>query len=142
MKIEALKRKQEERSAILIISGELSRLIKWHEYLIKYKSEERPFEIWGMFIPTNSFWKYRDIMQKILNTDDYKDLEDAYINFGVHDRQMQSVREAWSVSGQDIPTVPAVRWREVFWSSITSDDTKNLINRLELIFDKLRVMNT
>jgi hypothetical protein len=139
--LDCLRRKKEERTAVLNIAGELLRIIKCYDYLIDHEIEDRPFEIWGMFIPENSFWKYSDIMQAILTENEFKDLENAYITFSVYDRQMQGVIQAWLVSGQNKPTPPAVRWNKVFWSSISSEDTKDLIKRLQLLLEKLKGMN-
>ena len=137
LKLDRMRRQQNEISAALIVASELSRIITWHEQLIAYKDQDRPFEVWGMFIPINSLGQHRSMMKILLTEDEFKDLEDAYIGFSTLDREMQGVVQAWSSSGHKTPSEPAVRWSGVFWNSIRDDRNNELVDRLRLLIKKL-----
>lgn len=135
--LDYMRMKQDEKSASAVIATELSRIIYWFDKLLIYKDEDRPFEVWGMFLPINSLGQYRAIMKKVLSEKEFKDLEDAYIRFSTLDREMQGVVQAWSASAQELPKGPAKRWGQVFWVSVHADETKKAVERLRVLLKKL-----
>ncbi len=137
LKLDELRRKQDEKSAVLIISSELSRIIAWHNYLTDYKDADKPFEIWGMFLPTNSFWQYLTTIKNIFEQKDLEMIEEAYLSFSTYDRQMQQVIQAWSLSARTTPPDTAKRWHNVYWDSILSDTTMKLVKELKEIIVKI-----
>jgi hypothetical protein len=137
LRLDRIKMQENEKAAALIIGSELSRIIAWHGQLLAYQDEDRPFEIWGLFLPVSSLGQCRAMMKKMLGDDGFVDLEKAYTRFSTYDRQMQSVVQAWSSSGHETPTGPAVRWQKVFWDSIRDEATKELVERLRLLLEKL-----
>ncbi len=52
--LDGMRRKQDEKTAIVVIANELSRIINWHDKLLALKKEIDVFEVWGMFLPINS----------------------------------------------------------------------------------------
>jgi len=136
LKLDALRRKEDEKSAALMINSELSRLIAWHNFLMGYKDIDKPFEVWGMFLPTNSFWQYRTVIKNIFEQKDFKIIEEAYVSFSTYDKQMQQVIQAWSISARPTPPDTSKRWHKVYWNSILSKTTVALVDELKNIVEK------
>lgn len=135
--LEFRRTKEENRIASFVIANELFRVIDWHERILALKKEKDVFEVWGMFLPTNSLSYYRVIIQKILTEEEYRDVEDAYIRFSIYDRQMQGVLNTWMTSSQGLPKGPALRWAETYWSSLFDEETIKLVEQLKLVYKKL-----
>jgi len=137
LKLDELRRKKDEKSAVLIISSELSRIIAWHNYLTDYKDADKPFEVWGMFLPTNSLWQYRTTIKNVFEQAEFEIIEEAYVTFSTYDRQMKQVIQAWSISARNTPPDTAKRWHKVYWNSILSESTLKLVKELKQIIEKI-----